>query len=289
MANPRDIEVNESRPLCASGCTYADGNPRPAAAGLWVCYRCEHQVRDALWHLPGLWADLGDTRRGKRLGNAARSAEKPPPLSDDARNARSAIKAALVAWCFILDEDYSITLPADTVRAMAHHVGVQATRLLNSEHADQFVHDFVTAAREARRLAYPVSSLTVECTCGHRVRIDQDPDVTTTCGSCGEAGTSTWWLHQLVPAALQPMTADEGVAWLAQAHRIEVSADMIRQWATRGHLVVVDRKRPEGQAYGRPASRYMPLALIMAATRSDRARWMVATPEPNAIVTLRGA
>jgi hypothetical protein len=289
VANPLSTEVNESRPLCARGCTFPDDNPRPAAPGLWVCLRCEHQVRAALRDLPGLWADLGDTRRGKRLDNSAPSAEKPPPLSDDARNARSAIKAALVAWCFILDEDFGMSLPADTVRAMAHHVAVQTGRLLASEHADQLVHDVVTAAREARRLAYPVSSLTVECSCGCRVRIDQDPDVRTTCAGCGEAGTSTWWLHQLVPDALQPMTAEEGVAWLANAHRIQVSAEMIRQWAARGHVVVVDHKRPEGQPYGRPASRYMPLALIMAATRSDRARWMVATPDPNAIVTLRGA
>lgn len=284
------LGINESRPLCIRGCLHPDETPRLAAAGLQVCLRCERQTRGALRDLPGLWADLGDTRRGVRLGHAAGSAEKAPPLTDDARNARSAIKAALVAWCFILEEDYRLSLPADTVRGMAHHVAVQAGRLLASEHADQLVHDVVTAAREARRLAYPVTSLTVECSCGHRVRIDGDPDVTTTCAGCSEAGTSTWWLHQLVPRALAPMTADEGVAWLATAHRIEVNRETVRQWVARGHLIAVDRKRPEGQTYGQPSSRYMPLALIMAATRTDRRRWGVATPpDPGAIVTVRGA
>lgn len=273
-------EVNETRPLCARGCLYPDETPRPAAPGLWVCLRCERQARGALRDLPGLWADLGDTRRGQRVGASAPSAEKPLPLSDEVRAARSAIKASLVAWCFILEEDYGMTLPADTVRGMAHHVAVQAGRLLASEHADQLVHDVVTAAREARRLAYPVTSLTVECSCGSRVRIDADPDVVTTCAGCSEAGTSTWWLHQLVPRALQPMTAEEGAAWLLQAHRIEINRDTIRQWVARGHLVAVDHKRPEGEANGRPAARYMPLALIMAATRTDRRRWGL-QPQPD--------
>lgn len=224
------------------------------------------QTRDALRDLPALWADLGDTRRGQPIGRRAPAAERTLALSDAARQARSAIRASLVAWCLIMADDYGLSLPPDTVRAMAGHVATQAGRLLAStEHADQLAHDMITAASEARRLAYPVVSVTVEHGCGARVRLDSDPDVITRCPGCAEAGNAPWWRLQLAPETLQPMTIAQGVAWLQRAYGLEVEPDAVRQWAARGHLVAIDHVRPEGQTTGRPAARYDPVALLMTA------------------------
>lgn len=281
--------------LCARGCTYPDDdNPRPAAPCSEVCTRCEHQTRDGLRDLPGLWADLGDTRRGQRPRTGGRSADAPQPISGEAVAARSAIRACLVAWCLILEEDFRMQVPADTVRAMARHVAVQAGRILaHPEHADQLVHDVTTAVREARRLAYPVSSLTVECTCGQRVRVDQDPDVVTTCRGCDEAGTSLWWQERLVPETTELMTARIGVDWLSREHRITVEEDAVRQWVRRGYLRPATRRRQPGATHGQPAALYAPIALLMAATRTDRGRSVAAEVAESlvagAIVTVGGA
>jgi hypothetical protein len=110
---------------CAHGCTHDNEKPRLAEPGIQVCSRCERRVRDGLRDLPTLWAELGDPRKGKtaRIGGA--SAEHPQQISDEARNARSAIRASLVDWCLILEQDCKIGLPSEqaiaaTTRLLVH-------------------------------------------------------------------------------------------------------------------------------------------------------------------------
>ena len=209
-----------------------------AADGLQVCAWHERRVRDGLRDIPGLWADLGDPRRAK-VAPGPRGDDGPPLLiADDQRQARSAIRLLLVSWCKVLADDWGLTLPADTVRAMSHHVAVQAGRLLASEHADQLVSDIEGAVGEAWRLARPgrVVGVRVPCpSCARPVRLDPEAD-TIRC-PCGEWGDLTWWRGALQvsdpPGAL---TLRELVEWLAIAHRIRVTTKTVDSWARRGKL-----------------------------------------------------
>ena len=113
---------------------------RLAEPTLQVCSADETTVRVALRDASGLYADLGDPRRGKALGGV-RGGDKPSPMPDARLHARDAIRTALVGWCKVLEDGFDCTVPADTVRAMAHHVATQAGRLLASDAAEGLVSD----------------------------------------------------------------------------------------------------------------------------------------------------
>lgn len=226
------------------GCPIADCPgclPAIAADGLQVCAWHERRTRDGLRDLPGLWADLADPRRSRTTTNGPTGRDNGSPmLIDDARRqARSAIRMLLVAWCITLRDDYHLREPADTVRACAHHVAVHAGRLLASEHADQLVHDIESAVREARRLAHPRPRLgvTVPCpSCGHRVALAPDQRDDVTCAECGETGDIRWWRTQLAPGIDEPMHSEALCAWLLEHHRIALTRTALRQMAARGQI-----------------------------------------------------
>jgi hypothetical protein len=252
-----------------------------------VCCGCETRVRKALAAIPGFWADLGDTRTGwKPHSGSGGSGGVPQPLSDDRRNARSAIRAGLVSWCLILEEDFSVTLPADTVRAMAHCIAVQAGRLLASEHADQLVCDllgFVDEAgrhsgilSEARRvlnLGTGHAGVTVPCpSCGSRVHV-QVTDDEIRC-SCGEWGVPRWWVTHAVPGSYDVMATADVLSWLAEHHRIRLHPSTITRWVDAGKLM--PRERPDDAGVvgqGRPTMWFVALdvAEVAIARRCERA------------------
>jgi hypothetical protein len=240
--------------LCATGCDW------PPVHGSWVCGRCETDTRRGLRELPGLYADLADPRRGHPARIGGHSADPPQVISDEARQTRSAIRACLVAWCLILAEDYAVTLPADNVRAIAHTIAVHAGRLLNSEHADQLVHDITAAASEARRIAYPGRHLTIACPCGGRVTVD--PDYAMQCRQCRLIGDLTWWQDQamqtqppLVPLADLPQR-------LLLNLGIQVTVKQLRNWADRKIMTPAQRDPTTGRRY------YDPIAVaVIAQTR----------------------
>lgn len=220
--------------------------PAIATTGLQVCAWHERRVRDGLRDLPGLWADLGDPRTSTRprSGSSGEPPGSPMLISDNRRAARSAIRALLVSWCLVLADDYALTTPPDTIRGMAHHVAVQAGRLLASEHADQLTHDVETATREAWRLARPGArgGVTVACpSCGHRVRLRPDADQDVRCPECGEHGDIRWWRAQLAPKVDEPMCSSELLAWLAEHHRITTTEVNLRVMANRGQITRAGR------------------------------------------------
>jgi hypothetical protein len=89
-------------------------HPALAAPGLLVCAHHADRPRDQLRDLPGLWAVLG-AKPG--AGGAVGPGELSQPLSDHARDARSAVKAMLVLWCRVLEEDRGSPLPDEQVIA----------------------------------------------------------------------------------------------------------------------------------------------------------------------------
>ncbi len=241
--------------------------PAVAVSDLQVCGWHERRILDGLDELPGLWVDLADPRRSKPLGGVrSASTGSPMLISDDARHARSAIKALLASWCLVLAEDYAMRVPADTVEAMAAHVRQHAPRLLNSEHADQLCADLLGhvdedgdryegAAHLARRLAHPspAARQRIRCDCGDWVRVD--PDQVMTCRTCGTWGVLGWWMARAeVPSG--PMTLRELADWLLAYRGLNVPHHTLRTWADRGLITPVST---EG------ARRFDPIAVATVA------------------------
>ena len=230
--------------LCCASC----GLRRPVG-DLRVCSGCERAVREGLRELPDLYDGLlTPTRPGGRSPVRLTGHAPPLPLADVPRREREAMRACLVTWCLILAEDFGMSLPADTVEAMAHTVAVQAGRLLASEHADQLHHDVTRAVRDARRSAYPSRPDTLplgRCptvlddgsTCDAMVRARPE-DEAVTCPGCGDSGVLTWWHPRLVPAVEGgPLaTAADLAPWLSIQNGRPVTQQAIRHWAHRGLL-----------------------------------------------------
>lgn len=252
--------------------------PAKASRGMHVCTGHELDVRDAVRDLPALWADLGDTRRSPGYSDGAgRGAGDPEAcpqcdaglpcdiphrtgheaLSPARIAARSAIRATLVAWCRLLDEDLGVRLPAappDTVRWMAHHLAVSLGRVLaNAELAERLVADMLGAQADGdgwepglmahRQLIdsrRPPAGVRVQCpACESWVRLSDD-DVIRCTGTlddgspCSEWGTIEHWRQLVAGDADHPMTGPELVAWLGKHHRYRCTEETLRQWASRG-------------------------------------------------------
>lgn len=136
-----DLEVLiDGRPVlirrdsCAihdTDCDRGDDCPCPpalAAHGSLVCGWHVDITRDRLRELPDLWAILGARPSGTGAGGTGEPAQ---PISDHARDARTAMRVMLVTWCKILTEDRGSPLPDERViaaRTRAMIVGLHADR-----------------------------------------------------------------------------------------------------------------------------------------------------------------
>jgi hypothetical protein len=258
----RGLHLDACAEAACDGCL-----PARPAPGLWVCERDEKRVREFLRDMPALWADLAQPIPGRRAGGTPKVDGLELHL-----HTRHAIRACLVAWCIVLHEDYGMTYPADTVRAMAHHVSVQAGRLLDSEHADQLVHDVEHLYGTAWALARPSSgsTFTIECECGARVPIDTEPDVMIRCPNrdCGEAGVLSWWIeHSAPPVDFVTIKGAPDVLW--GTYRLRVTEAMVEHWATRGKIAPSGVEDADGP--GRPAAVYFVRQILRVALEaSDR-------------------
>jgi hypothetical protein len=93
-----------------------DCRPALAATGSFVCAHHADSTRDHLRELPELWSVLG-AKPSKGGSEGGGTGEPPQPLSDDARTARSAMRAMLVTWCKVLEEERGSPLPDERVIA----------------------------------------------------------------------------------------------------------------------------------------------------------------------------
>lgn len=235
-----------------------------AADGLQVCGWHADRVHEALsghQSLAALWDDVEDalTLRGRPAG--ARGSGRPLPVDLDSAGWRGRVRACLVSWCLVLEEDFDVRLDGadDTVAWMADRVSRHATRLLASEHADQLCADLLgwveTAddgattrhdglLHEGRRLAFKASSarrVTVQCpSCPKRVEFD--PDAEWIACSCGEGGVPSWWVDQIAPKVDGPMCAPSLLTWLLENHRVrDLTETTLRKWVQRGTIVTAGR------------------------------------------------
>lgn len=86
--------------------------PALAALGSRVCGWHADTTRDRLRELPELWAILGARPSGTGGGG---SGEPPQPISDHARDARTAMRIMLVTWAKVLEKDRGSPLPDERV------------------------------------------------------------------------------------------------------------------------------------------------------------------------------
>ena len=221
--------------------------PRMAGSDSLTCDRDWTMTVGGLRELPELYADLLTPTRASGPGPKVDVSREPRlGLQDEPRQAREAIRAGLVAWCRILEDDYRLSLPADTIPAMAAHVRRHTPNLLrNHEHADQLCHDVRVWTTSARRYAYParpVGRHIGDCpTMVEGVRcsgpLRAHPGVLmVVCPQCGTVDTAAGWAIRSDPRAAIPMTTAELVQWLTERVARPVTEDAIRQWASRGAI-----------------------------------------------------
>lgn len=158
--------------LCDRGCTirgqHRDGCPIDrchgclpalAAPGLRLCWPDIEGVRVALGvrgatnpraddaSLTDLWAAVEDASVLPARAPGGRGGNDPAsPVDDTAVAWRTAVRATLVTWCRILEEELGVPLgdARDDVAWMVRHVGWSADRLLaHPEHADQLAADLL--------------------------------------------------------------------------------------------------------------------------------------------------
>ena len=90
----------------------------PAATGLRVCERCTDRVLRAVSVSDGLaavWADVEASMvlKGRQRGAGGR--ERPLPVDLDAADWRTAVRACLVGWMLILEEDFGAVIDREAV------------------------------------------------------------------------------------------------------------------------------------------------------------------------------
>ena len=279
---------------CARGCTQRQRHidtcldeqcagclPRLAATGLHVCEADEKRTREALRDLAAIDAEVTSSGvlRSVGRGSGGDPAVGPIPLDDDARQWREGTRAVLVGWCHILAEEFSASLDGaqDTVPWMADRLGVYAGRLMASEHADQFVSDFIGGwdddgrpcggiVRAAKRLIFRSrgGAMRILCSCGERVTVDLEPDAIMTCRGCKEWGTLEWWADREAGGPVPPMALRDLPEWLALTHGLKVGERQLRGWADTGVITAV-QVEDGARKPGRPGRKYDPAAVAVVA------------------------
>ncbi len=289
-----------TRLSCAAGCTLRGrhlddcGDPEQcrgclpalAADGLQVCEWHREQVWKALRGLETLWVDVEASGVLKAPQGGRRGAEPAMPLDVEASDWRWRVRACLVGWCKVLEEDFGVSLDdaQDTISWMVSKLKYQADRVLaHPEHADQLCADLLGWTEddgkrhtglmtEGRRLEGrgAAKALTILCDCGDRVKVEPAEDAYMTCPTCGETGVWKWWQQRLAPETEDTMTAAQVVQWLRSAHRITLTEATLRQWVSRGKLTSI-RSQSGGASTFRPQA----VALVAMSQRE------VSVPRPR--------
>lgn len=206
-----------------------------AAPGLQACVWHRQHTADVLAVLPDVWATLGEPRWPSMVPTQGGSGETSQPISDARRQARTAISALLVSWVLILVDADRASIPNDLgdrqVTWCCQTITTHLDWLLaHPEHADQLLHDLEDAG-SWRAMAEPdPPSLTIECACSRRVRVEADELMR--CSGCGAWGTLEWWIEQVQGRpADSPVTLREAVDVLLARHGHDVPLPTLRTWA----------------------------------------------------------
>lgn len=186
-----------------------------AAAGSLVCGWHADVTRDRLRELPDLWAILGARPSGTGTGGTGEPAQ---PISDHARDARTAMRVMLVTWCKILAEDRGSPLPDE--RVIARRTQLDVIR----HQADYRV--ALQAWRNHRRETGPYEA---------RARAHLMHQATTASAAAERAIESRETEADIIEALREHI--DRHLAWLLNSvHADQLVHDVAGVWATARHI-----------------------------------------------------
>ncbi|MEV7267078.1 hypothetical protein AB0N38_26300 [Micromonospora aurantiaca] len=230
--------------------------PRLAADGLRLCSVDVRRLVEDARTAAVLHEDLALTliRRGRGGEKVAGSSSGAPVPDDEVMEARSAIRATLVALCRVILNERGIGWPADEVTAMSAYVEQHHVWLAAHPAADEHARDLRDIASDprTRRLAYPAGSdrmyigdCPLEVTvidpephtpprrevCGERLYVYGAHHLVH-CAGCDTEETVEWWQKQLVGEATALVDAYAGAADLAMRWNRPVDPALIRKWAS---------------------------------------------------------
>ncbi|MFD6770610.1 hypothetical protein ACFWC6_30805 [Micromonospora chalcea] len=236
--------------------------PRLAADGLRLCEVDVRRLAEDARTAAVLHEDLALTliRRGRGGEKVAGSSSGAPVPDDEVMEARSAIRATLVALCRVILNERGIGWPADEVTAMSAYVEQHHVWLAAHPAADEHAGDLRDIASDprTRRLAYPAGSdrmyigdcpleLTdldgVQSVCGERLYVHGAHHLVH-CAGCDTEETVEWWQKRLVGEATALVDAYAGAADLAMRYNRPVDPGLIRKWAS---LDKVQRRGRDGR------------------------------------------
>ncbi|MEU8371201.1 hypothetical protein [Micromonospora tulbaghiae] len=240
--------------------------PRLAADGLRLCEVDVRRLAEDARTAAVLHEDLALTliRRGRGGEKVAGSSSGAPVPDDEVMEARSAIRATLVALTRMIAEERGSHLPADAITELgeyvAHHAVWLAAHGAAGEHAGD-LRDIASDPR-TRRLAYPAGSdrmyigdcpllLTdldgVQSVCGERLYVYGAHHLVH-CAGCDTEETVEWWRLKVVGEAGALVDVYAAAADLAARHDRPVDPALLRKWASM-EAQRVEKKAARGEEY----------------------------------------
>ncbi|MEV5629164.1 hypothetical protein [Micromonospora tulbaghiae] len=240
--------------------------PRLAADGLRLCSVDVRRLVEDARTAAVLHEDLALTliRRGRGGEKVAGSSSGAPVPDDEVMEARSAIRATLVALVRMIAEERGSHLPADAITELGEYVAHHATWLAAHEAAEEHAKDLRDIASDprTRRLAYPAGSdrmyigdcplvLTgldgVESVCGERLYVYGAHHLVH-CAGCDTEETVEWWRLKLVGEAGALVDVYAAAADLSARHDRPVDPALLRKWASM-EAQRVEKKAARGEEY----------------------------------------
>lgn len=246
---------------------------RPTRDEAYCCDDCLQSLSVALGEVPWLDEELEVTISGQKgatyNGNTSRGAERPSPVHWGASEARGHLKALLVSWALfsvqegVRNQSPQQELPTDDLVALSRWLLWRVDGLGLHDIGPEAVDEITSAVAHCHRLIdRPADKLyagrctgdleedggIIECPEDLWVRVGSK-DVT--CRRCGTSWDVSdrrkWLLDQAEEVLATAVEISRAVSWLGTE---PLTADRVRQWATRDRIITRGHDRT-----GRPLYR----------------------------------
>lgn len=256
---------------------------RPVADTAYLCQACTGRLARDLGDIGALADEVQTTRlRLARTGGAAtgvlsRAYERPLPWNEAASDAADVLRSTVVAWVRVVLDDRGGRLPADTMQALSGFLLSNLEWLRHQSSADECADEIGHAVQVARRVIDLAPERTYAGPC--REEFDQgDGDAccvaelyarrgshVIVCRNCGAEHTVAARHRWLLEIANDRLVSAADLSRFLTAYGEPLTAERIRQWASRGLLEAKGKDRA-----GRPLYRVSEAADVLAALKSKR-------------------
>lgn len=250
-----------------------DGCDRPARSG-YMCGGCEAELARALDAVPAVVADLHDTLSRQTSNGTAtgRSAVTPLPFDARASEAMRVLRNTLVGWVRQLQETQPQPWPRDSSASMAAWLSARLSRILKHPAAPDAHAEITGAVRHAQRVTDrpPDRQFAGRCPQCDAPLYARPGARAVQCRDCDADPTDVTTQRDAMLAAItdQLVTATQAADILTRL-AAPLSAELVRQWATRGRLAAHGR-----DVHGHPLYRVSDVRelLIAKLEREQRAQ-----------------